>query len=197
MGPVILGGEHAKSKILAAPVFGRSPESSTSVRIVGIEEGRAWMKELRVQIHAMAKTVIGNGRAYLTAPKELRNKNVTRWAKGGTNMPEEYEPLVLHNVMQKLDLWYFLDCEACLESLGRIILEGKKLASLPWNVLDAIINRKVVTYDVGESLAITTTPKTALRGADPGGWDAEDSSEGDSPLRDALALPLPHCDSPI
>ena len=198
VGPIRLGGEHAKSKALAAPVYGRTPRSSgTSVRVVGIEEGRAWMKDIRGQIHAMAKTVIGNGKAYLAAPSDLRNKNVTRWAMGRTNMPEEYEPLALHDVMGKLDLWYFLDCEACLESLGRIILEGKKLANLPWNDINSIINRKTITYDVGESLALTTDPRSARKEARPTSWEADDSSDEEDSLRRAIMLPLPHCDTPI
>lgn len=198
VGRIRLGGEHTKSKTLAAPMFvGDSGLSEASVRIVGIEEGRAWMKEIRAQIHAMAGTVIGNGKAYLPSPKDLRNKNVTRWARGKTDMPGEYEPLVLHGVMAKLDLWYFLDCEACLEALGRIILEQKKLASLEWNVLNAIIDKRTVTYDVGESLALTTGTSSTRLGSLPSREDANDSSEGDSPFRNAVMLPLPHCDSPV
>ena len=151
MGTTRVGGEHRKSKVLLTPRW-----EGKSVRIVSIPEGRQWAQEIREALHSITVSIAKeHKKPHLPAPSKMAPKNVTRWVKGSSQFPEEYEIVVSLGIMGRDDLWYFLDCEACFEAIGQI-LGGRKLANLPRSLLDQVTGRQEETgYVVGPSLAAT------------------------------------------
>ena len=154
-----------------------------------IDEGKSWMKQIRTAIHEMVKIIGGEP---LASPSRLAPKNTTRWAVGSPGFPVEYESVVELGILSKNDVWYFLDCEACLDAVDQI-RKGKKLANLPKSLLQEALARK--HYEVGESLAHTLDGDSDEDGIEDWGNESDwkDLAEDSDSSEDAPRVRR-HCD---
>ena len=169
---LLLGGDHPKAEIMLLPCY-----KGGSTLAVGVLEGQQWMRKIRSKVHEITSLVSkAQGGTALPSPSKLISKNTTRWAKGILVLPEEYQKVVELKILGRDDLWYFLDCEACIEAVG-LIRSGKKLAQLPRAVLDKALALK--EYYVGDSLAQTLDSLPEEDGLDSSGWDSDWSGSSD------------------
>lgn len=146
---LLIGGLD-KGEVLVAPCW-----KGQSIREVTPQEGKAWLSEVRSKIHS-ATTLLAKGGPKLQAPSKMSYKNITRWAVGSSrDALADYSPVTELGVMESEDLWYFLDCEACVNAFDQI-LAGKKLANLPRALLDLLEQGQA--YQVEECLAWTLSP---------------------------------------
>ena len=148
-GTFYLGGTHSSAVAMVIPA-----KSGDSSRTMSLFDGREWMGTIRKHLHAMASKMNG-GTTPLATPAVLKKKNVTRWATGRTEFPVDYRCVVDLGLIDEWTLWYLLDCEACFETLWKIMHTDKKVGNLKMQFLNSIKAQPDAAYVVAESLVLT------------------------------------------